>query len=371
MQPRALVIGGTGPTGPFVVAGLLERGYDVTILHGGHHEIELPPVRHLHADPHFRETLTEALGTETFDVVIAQYGRLRITSEVLRGRTERLIAIGGATGIYADEGDPRWGALGRPALFPDTTDLLYRNSGPQKLLVRMAEAMEALFSAHADGAYHATYVGYPTNYGPRQPGPTDWCVVRRVLDGRGRIIVADGGIKLESRLAVENAAHAVLCVLDHPDLASGQRYAVADERVYSLRQRIEGIAALMGHELELVDMPYDVAWPCHPLWRHRRGHDLCQSGWIREHLGFADALSTEDGLERSVRWLIGHRLEPGGEEEQKIGDPFDYAAEDALLERWASARSGLGPIEPQLPERAHIYRHPRRPGEPWRHPSGG
>ena len=38
-MPRALVIGGTGPTGPFVVGGLLERGYDVTILHTGHHEI--------------------------------------------------------------------------------------------------------------------------------------------------------------------------------------------------------------------------------------------------------------------------------------------------------------------------------------------
>jgi hypothetical protein len=26
---RALVIGGSGPTGPHVLAGLLERGYDV------------------------------------------------------------------------------------------------------------------------------------------------------------------------------------------------------------------------------------------------------------------------------------------------------------------------------------------------------
>ena len=39
---RALVIGGTGPTGPHVIDGLLKRGYEVTIFHRGTHEIDLP-----------------------------------------------------------------------------------------------------------------------------------------------------------------------------------------------------------------------------------------------------------------------------------------------------------------------------------------
>ena len=29
---KALVVGGTGPTGPFIVNGLVERGYEVTIF---------------------------------------------------------------------------------------------------------------------------------------------------------------------------------------------------------------------------------------------------------------------------------------------------------------------------------------------------
>ena len=47
---QALVIGGTGPTGPFIVNGLRERGYAVTILHTGKHEVpEIPQdVEHLH-----------------------------------------------------------------------------------------------------------------------------------------------------------------------------------------------------------------------------------------------------------------------------------------------------------------------------------
>ena len=36
---KALIVGGTGPTGPFIVNGLIERGYEVTIFHRGTHEI--------------------------------------------------------------------------------------------------------------------------------------------------------------------------------------------------------------------------------------------------------------------------------------------------------------------------------------------
>ena len=59
----ALVVGGTGPTGPFIVNGLLKRGYEVTVLHGGFHEAEFDePVEHIHTDPHFKETLEEGVG---------------------------------------------------------------------------------------------------------------------------------------------------------------------------------------------------------------------------------------------------------------------------------------------------------------------
>ena len=60
---KVLVIGGTGPTGPFVVNGFLERGYDVSILNrGSHHTDEIPAsVERILGDPHFGETLRSAL----------------------------------------------------------------------------------------------------------------------------------------------------------------------------------------------------------------------------------------------------------------------------------------------------------------------
>ena len=93
---KALVIGGTGPTGPFVVEGLLQRGYEVAILHRGTHETDLPPeVEHIHCDPHFVETLEQGLGSRQFDLIVAMYGRIRYVAQVVRGHTPRLIAIGG------------------------------------------------------------------------------------------------------------------------------------------------------------------------------------------------------------------------------------------------------------------------------------
>ena len=57
------MIGGTGPTGIWIVNGLLERGWDVTILHRGAHErAEVPAdVEHLHHDPFDVDDLTRAL----------------------------------------------------------------------------------------------------------------------------------------------------------------------------------------------------------------------------------------------------------------------------------------------------------------------
>src|SRR5690348_3986455 len=94
---NALVVGGTGPSGPFLVNSLRERGYRVAIFHRGTHEIpEIPPdTEHIHGDPHFRETIDAALGGRTFDVVIATYGRIRVIAEAMEGKAGQFIAIGG------------------------------------------------------------------------------------------------------------------------------------------------------------------------------------------------------------------------------------------------------------------------------------
>src|SRR3974390_2151912 len=94
---RALVIGGTGPTGHFIVNGLRQRGYRVTIFHRGTHEVsEIPAdVEHIHGDPHFAETIDFALAGRRFDLAVASYGRIRLLASALEGRVGRFIALSG------------------------------------------------------------------------------------------------------------------------------------------------------------------------------------------------------------------------------------------------------------------------------------
>lgn len=367
-MPTALVIGGTGPTGPFIVDGLVDRGFDVTVLHSGAHEFEFKTaVEHVHADPHFAPTLADGLRGRIWDVTVASYGRLRVSVEALKGHTGRLVAVTGATGGTAGENDPRWGALGRPGLLDEERALAAAEPGEPTLSLRIAEAEAALFEAHAQGHYNVTCIAYPILYGPRQPGALDWAIVRRVLDGRRRFVIADGGHKLESRAYSANAAHAVLLAIDQPLTSGGRKYITADEAVHSLRQRIEAVAAHLGHRFEFVDMPYEWALPCHPLWRRTRENRLRDTSRIRHELGYRDVVPAADALARTVDWLVAQRGSMQ-ETEQQLGDPFDYQREDRLVESWERSRAAMGAIDYPLAPPAHIYRHPRAPFDPWARP---
>ncbi len=227
---------------------------------------------------------------------------------------------------------------------------------------------EALLQAGAEGAYDATYLGYTSIYGPRQPAPFDWCVVRRLLDGRSRLVIADGGLKVELRLFSENAARAVLCAVDRPEASRGRSFYLADERQFTMRQRIEAIAAHLERPVELVDLPYPLALPCHPFWRHEREHRYRDTRRAQLALGYRDAVTPEAALARTLEWLLANPPERGGEVEGKLGDSFDYDAEDRLLAEVDRAFSGLAGLSYDLRPDVHQYRHPTAPGEVWKRP---
>ena len=129
--------------------------------------------------------------------------------------------------------------------------------------------------------YDATILRFPMIYGPRQVAPREWCIIRRILDGRRRIIVPDGGLKLERRGFVDNVAHAVLLAVDKGRESAGQIYNVGDETIWSLREWIEAIASYLNHECELVSMPFAVARPVQGL----RGQEFSLGSGHREDQG--------------------------------------------------------------------------------------
>jgi nucleoside-diphosphate-sugar epimerase len=344
---RALVVGGTGPTGPYMVDGLRTRGYATAILHRGTHELDEIPadVEHIHADPYEASALAAALARRTFDVVVATYGRLRDVARTCVGHTGHFVAVGGV---------PLYRGWMRPEdLVPRGLPVPVREDAPQVesadelrkgFMIRRTE--EAVFAHHPTAAMFR----YPTVYGPRQPLPLEWCIVRRVLDGRREIVLPDGGLTIHTAGYSENLAHAVLLAVDRPDAAAGQSYNCGDEQTLTLRQRVEAVAGILGHSFEVVGVPAAVALPAWPMLTHEASdHRLMDLAKLRCELGYRDAVPVAEALRRTVQWLVANRPDPGGFTEQLLGDPFDYRAEDQLID---AAREALARM------RAIRYAHP-------------
>jgi nucleoside-diphosphate-sugar epimerase len=303
-----------------------------------------------------------------FDMVLATYGRMRIIADLMKGKTRRFIGVGGSA-VYAQRSDPRWGPLGQPALVAEDSPRCDDPAGP-KFNHLMWVTEETVMRAHRDGHYSATYFRYPLLYGPHAPANPEWSIVRRILDGRKQIVIAANGM-LRRRGYARNVAHALLLAVDKPAQASGQIYNIRDEHQYTQRQQVEFIARHLEYDWEVVEVPPALA---HRVYKGGGGaftpptieFDIDK---IRTQLGYRDIVSPAQGFAATVDWLVANRPEPGGEIERQLGDPFAYAAEDALI---AACKHGYAAAEsvpfPQM-QSGHMYRHPKKPGEAWAPPS--
>ncbi len=333
MTTRVLLIGGTGPTGPAIARGLEERGHDVTVLHSGNHEVpEVAHLRHLHGDVFSDDGLREALGDETFDVTLATYGRLRSIADVLQGRTSRIISVGGVP-VYKGFFDP---AIHQPPGLPvplreDAPLATEHDDGKS---YRIGRTEQLLFERHPT----ATHFRYPYVYGPRQLAPREWCVVRRILDGRPFLVLPDDGLSLITFGYVDNLAHALLLAVDQPEASMGEIFNCGDDERLTIRQVAEIITDELQHDWELIGMPADLAVPARPLQMgYRSLHRVMDTSKLRQTLGYGDVVPAREAVRRATRWLVENPPERGGYEETALQDPFDYDAEDRLVAWWKAA----------------------------------
>jgi nucleoside-diphosphate-sugar epimerase len=340
---RALVIGGTGPTGLPLVRGLVERDIDVTILHRGYHEHDETPlvVKHVHADPYDEDQLAPALDAvldgHAVDVVIAMYGRLRSIATLTAGRVGQFVSVGGVPAYRGWMNPWEHAPAGLPVPVHEDAPLVAAPEQDEKGY-RIVRTEAGVFAHHP----RAAHFRYPYVYGPHQLVPREWLIVRRILDGRDRIIVADDGLTLHHHGYTENLAHALLLAIDQPERAAGLVFNAGDEEVLSIRQVVELVAAALGHQLEIVSMPYGLAVPARPLLAQPLPtHRVLDLTRVRSELGYHDVVPAREAVARTAAWLAQHPCAPGGQEEMVLTDPFDYAAEDQLIADWHAARASV------------------------------
>ncbi len=340
---RALVIGGTGPTGHFIVNGLRRRGYHVAMLHSGRHEVpEIPgDVEHVHTNPFEEDALREALGARSFDVCVATYGRLRTTAKLMAGRCGRFISVGGAPAYSGYMNADMWQPAGLPVpTREDAPTVASERDDAKGYRIRRTE--EAVLAHHPT----AGHFRYPYVYGKYQLLPREWLIVRRILDGRPFIVLPEDGLTLCHYGYAENLAHALLLAVDQPAASAGQIYNCADEEVLTLRQVVEIVAAALAKPLEIVSLPWELAVCARPLVMQQRAtHRVLDLGKLRTQLGYRDVVPAREALARTARELAAHPLARGGWEEKALTDPFDYAAEDALVAAWRKALASVAPVK--------------------------
>lgn len=340
-KPTALVIGGTGPTGPSLVNGLIAHGHEVTILHTGKHEVDTIPdhVEHLHTNPFKIDELAATVGDRTFDIVYAMYGRLRDIAPWFAGRTGKFVAVGGVPSYLGFAVPDLLWPPGLPVPVRETAT----RSGIQEndKTAKMVASEDLVFEHHPD----ASLFRYPLIYGPGQINPREWLVVRRILDGRRRLIVADGGLTLRTVGYGPNVGHALSLVAEHPDASAGKVYNVGDEDCLTTAQTITVLADALDVELELVSMPGALATPARPFQAAEHTlHQLTGVDALRHDLGYRDPTPVVEALAETARYLRDNPVERGSLTEMRLQDPFDYAAEDRLIDAYQAAVSDVQPL---------------------------
>lgn len=361
-----LVIGGAGVTGTIIVKQLLAHGHDVTILHRGLHAANIPDnIRRIHADPYAKDGLITALEGKQFDVVIATYGRLRYVAQQLIGVTPRLISVGGAAPVYKGWGEMMapnpWETTQPTPLFLAENHALAsaETADPFSMAVRKTE-MDIL-GFHQAGHFNVTHFRYPLVYGPNNICPAEWGLIRRAREKRTPLILPAGGLTLISRGFADNIAHAIVLAVEKPDASAGQIYNICDEHPIYNQEWVTLLGDIMQHRFDTIDIPFSAlpagfrATPPQLLYRH---HCVLDINKIKQQLGYRDVVSVEEALERTVKYYMDNPLEDGSEAEQNLGDPFDYAYEDAFISAWHKSSGNFATACETLPAPKVVWKHP-------------
>jgi nucleoside-diphosphate-sugar epimerase len=219
-------------------------------------------------------------------------------------------------------------------------------------VAKIVATEDVVFEHHPD----ATLFRYPLIYGPGQINPREWLIVRRIVDGRRRIIVSDGGLTLRTAAYGPNASHALALAVDHPDDAAGNAYNIGDEHVLTAAQTIEVIADALGAEVELVDLPASLATPARPfLGAETSLHQVTGVDAMMHDLGYRDLVPAVEALSATARFLRDTPIERGSTTEMRLQDPFDYAAEDEIIDAFRAStenvRAVAGAYDPDFRDR--------------------
>ncbi len=329
---NVLVVGGTGPSGVPLVELFLAAGANVAVYHSGAHEPDFSrPVEHLHGDARDPADIAAKFAGREWDIAVCTSGRLRALALDLAGKTKRLVGITGQPVYLGTLRPTPAGVIPLPV-----PEFAPRQRDASDYTGKVAEGEDQLFAQHGNGDFEAVVVRYPGVYGPRGPLAHEWAVVKRVLDGRTRMILPHDGLTLFQRGYVENLARLVFLAATRPE-AAGQAFNSGDEQVLSCRRVAEVIVEELGASMEFVGVPAPYCRGFYPL--AQKSSLVLDMSKARTLLGYRDVVDAETATRLTARWLADARP---GDIASNFAGSFDYEREDGIMTTWQQSIKALG-----------------------------
>jgi nucleoside-diphosphate-sugar epimerase len=349
---KVLVIGGTGFIGPFVIRALVELGHSVTVLHRGEAKTILPePVRRIHGNrndlaahrPEFERIAADIV----VDFILSDERQARALMDVFRGLTARVVAIS-SQDVYRAYGV----LLGKDTGPPQETPLMEDSEVRRELHpydIAHLRTVSAIFpwiteaydkipverTVLGDTGLPGTVMRLPMVYGPGDPVHRFFPTLKRIDDGRGVVLMEEGyGGLHPPRGYVEDVAAGIALAVVSPR-AVGRIYNIASAQQFTELDWARKIGQAAGWKGDVVALPKERT-PAHLLSPLNTAQDwLVSSARIRQELGYAEPITLEVGLARTIEWERANRP---AEVDAKL---FDYAAEDAALEHFERSEGAL------------------------------
>lgn len=330
MTRSAFILGGTGLIGRALVPLLVENGYDVTVATRAGASTET--FRHVQVDRSIDEEFDGATSGDhdLFVDIVAfneAHGRQLLG---LEGRVGSVVFVSSAA-VYSDPDGKSWLESdiaspipireGDPVVppVPDGSDY----AGGKVAIENALLASDLPVSVLRPGAI----------FGPGDRASREWHFVKRVVDGRRKVLVADNGENTFHHVSSFNVAEMIVAAGERP----GHRVVNSgDPEPRNIRAICETVADVMAHEWDIIDIgpapdeiigvtPWSTA---HPV--------IMDVSVAHDDLGWRAAIPYETSIDETCNWLIEETKGRAWDEAlpkaaKYYGQYFDYGGEDDFL----------------------------------------
>jgi nucleoside-diphosphate-sugar epimerase len=331
---RAVLIGGTGQVGRAAARALAADGWEVVAVSRsgavpeGLDELEVQTAAADRADD---AELRAALG-EGADVVVDTVAFTQAHGEQLNGLAGlvgSLVVVSSAAVYVDEEGRGFTGAESLeafphfPVPIPETQPTVEPGEGDY---ARDKVALEQTLLA---GPLPSTLLRAGAIHGPGAKLPRELFFVKRVLDGRTRVVLVSGGESRFHTISVDNLAELIRLASSRP---SDRVLNAADPDAPTTLEICRAIGAALDYDLEPVPVPeheFELPQLGNP-WAVPLPVVLGMAAAERE-LGYRPVTTYPEAVRGTSAW-VAEELERGRDwSDTYLGASFDYAAEDELL----------------------------------------